>query len=110
MEEADEKPKMTAAMRYYRLHRDERLAKKREARENDPNKLVKQEERERKKIEKAAEKAAEKEAEKAVKKMERERKRQELALLALETSKKKDKFIAERGGLDSILGMISSGK
>jgi hypothetical protein len=110
MEEADEKPKMTAAMRYYRLHRDERLAKKKEERENDPNKQVKKEERERKKIEKAAEKAAEKEAEKAVKKMERERKRQELALLALETSKKKDKFIAERGGLDSILGMISSGK
>jgi len=106
MEEADEKPKMTAAMRYYRLHRDERLAKKREARENDPNKLVKQEERERKKIEKAAEKAAEKEA----KQIERERRRQEQAILALETSKKKDKFIAERGGLDSILGMISSGK
>ena len=92
MEEADEKPKMTAAMRYYRLHRDERLAKKKEARENDPNMQARKEERERKKIEKAAEKV--------VQQMERERKRQEQVALALETSKKKDKFIAERGGLN----------
>jgi hypothetical protein len=91
MEEA-ETPKMTAAMRYYRLHRDERLAKKKEARENDPNIQARREERERKKIEKAAEKV--------VQKMERERKRQEQVALALETSKKKDKFIAERGGLN----------
>jgi hypothetical protein len=96
MEENEVKPKMTAAMRYYRLHRDERLAKKREARENDPNMQARKEERERKKIEKAAEKAAEK----AVQQLERERKRQEQAVLALETSKKKDKIIAERGGLD----------
>ena len=32
--------------------------------------------------------------------MERIRKRQEQATLALETSKKKDKIIAARGGLD----------
>jgi ribosomal protein L2 len=95
----EEKPKMTAAMRYYRLHRDERLAKKKEARENDPNIQARKEERERKKIEKTAEKAAEKTAEKAVKQIERERKRQEQVALALETSKKKDKFIAERGRL-----------
>jgi len=91
MEEA-ETPKMTAAMRYYCLHRDERLAKKKEARDNDPNIQAWREERERKKIEKAAEKV--------VQKMERERKRQEQVALALETSKKKDKFIAERGGLN----------
>ena len=93
MEETDEKPKMTAAMRYYRLHRDERLAKKREARENDPNMQARKEERERKKAEKAAEKEAQQ--------LERERKRQEQAVLALETSKKKDKIIAERGGLNT---------
>jgi len=102
--ESDDKPKMTYAMRYYRLHREERLAKKKEERENNPDIIAKREAREREKANKAAEKAAEKEA----LKKEKERIRQEHAAAAFETSKKKERLI-ERGGLEAILGRLSSG-
>jgi membrane protein involved in colicin uptake len=103
MEEED-KPKMTYAMRYYRLHREERLAKKREERENKPEIIAKREAREQKKAEREAAKEAEKEA----RRQEKERIRQEHASFAFETSKKKEKLI-EKGGLDAILGRLSSG-
>jgi len=102
--ESEDTPKMTYAMRYYRLHREERLAKKREERENKPEIIAKREAREKKK----AEKEAAKEAEKEVLRQEKERVRQEHAVFAFETSKKKEK-LNEKGGLDAILGRLSSG-
>ena len=49
-----------------------------------------------------------KEAEKEVLRQEKERVRQEHAVFAFETSKKKEK-LNEKGGLDAILGRLSSG-
>ena len=101
MEDGKTEVKMTYAMRYYRLHREERLAKKKEERESKPEAIARKEERERKKLEKEEEKEA--------KQREKERIRQEHAALAFETSKKKEKLIAERGGLEAILGRLASG-
>ena len=79
---------ITRAARYYRLHRDEHLAKKkeeyakkREAEKSSPEWIAKNEEKERKK--------REKEEAKSMKLAEKEKKRQESLLIAIMTSKKK---------------------
>ena len=83
---------ITRAARYYRLHRDEHLAKKkedyakkREAEKDTPEWIAKNEEKERKK----REKEEEKNNIKSIKLAEKEKKRQESLLIAIMTSKKK---------------------
>ena len=52
MAEESEVKKMTPAMRYYALHRDQKKAKDLERYHNRPDVIAKREERERKKAEK----------------------------------------------------------
>ncbi len=92
---------ITPCARYYRLHRDEQLAKKKEEYNNRPDVIVKREEREAKKAQKEAEKAAKKEAEKAAKQAEKDKKIQESVALA-EQTKRKLKTKSEQN-LDSFL-------
>ena len=90
MAEESEVKKMTREMRYYHLHREEKLVKLRERYANHPDTIAKREERERKK--------AEKEAEYKAKQDDKERIRQEKLQLALQTSQRKTK-----GGLDNFI-------
>lgn len=92
-------PKISRAARYYRLHREERLEKAKEAYHNRPEVIAKKEEREKKKAEKLTE------AQKEEKRKERERLRQEKLELAIKTSKKIK--LPGDGGLDSFLGSSS---
>jgi hypothetical protein len=93
--------KMTPATRYYRLHRDEQLAKKKEEYNNSPAVIAKREQRERKKAEKEAQIEAEREAEKELKRIEKERILQEKIALAKAT---KRQFKEKSGdGLDAFL-------
>ena len=71
---------ITPAARFYRLHRDEQLAKKKLEYHNRPDVIAKREERERKK--------AEKESEKEAKRAEKAKKRQEDIAIAIETKRK----------------------
>ena len=71
---------ITPCARYYRLHRDEQLAKKKEEYNNRPDVIVKREEREAK--------TAQKEAEKAAKQAEKDKKIQESVALAEQTKRK----------------------
>lgn len=85
----DEAQKIPASTRYYRLHRDERLAILKEKYNSRPEVIEKREERERKK--------AEKEAEKQRKKGEREAKRLEKLSIAVKTSRFKEKVQGDLG-------------
>jgi len=92
MAEDTEIKNMTREMRYYHLHREEKLTKQRDRYANDPETIAKREERERKK--------AAKEAEHKAKQEEKEKIRQEKLRLALETSQRKAK---SQNGLDHFL-------
>ena len=84
----EEAAKMTPATRYYRLHRDEQLAKKKEEYNNSPEVIAKREERECKRAEKEAQREAQKEAERELKRIEKERIIQEKIVLAEATKRK----------------------
>ena len=71
---------ITPAARFYRLHRDEQLAKKKLEYQNRPDVIAKREERERKK--------AEKNAAKKDKQQEKDKKVQERIAIAVETKRK----------------------
>jgi hypothetical protein len=77
-----EQEKITPSARYYRLHREEHLAKKKQEYANKPDVIAKRDAREQKK--------AAKDAEKEVKRQERERKLQERIAIAEATSHKKN--------------------
>jgi len=79
---------ITPAARFYRLHRDEQLAKKKLEYQNRPDVIAKREERERKKVEKESERALAKLAEKAAKQAEKDRKVQERVEIAIKTKRK----------------------
>ncbi len=98
----DEAQKIPASTRYYRLHRDERLAVLKEKYNSRPDVIEKREERERKK----AEKEAEKEAEKQRKKEEREANRIKKLSVAIKTSRFKEKV---QGNLGQFLEESSPG-
>jgi hypothetical protein len=83
MAEMTDLKNMSREMRYYHLHREEKLIKQRDRYANDPETIAKREERERKK--------AEKEAESKAKQEEKERVRQDKLQLALATSQRKIK-------------------
>jgi hypothetical protein len=87
MAEEDTAQKMTPATRYYRLHRDEQLARKKEEYNNSPEVIAKREQRERKKAEKEAQIEAEREAERELKRIEKERILQEKIALAKATKR-----------------------
>jgi bisphosphoglycerate-independent phosphoglycerate mutase (AlkP superfamily) len=78
---------LTAHQRYYALHREQRLAQRKEAYKNDPVVQAKRDERERKKAEKEEAKLLAKEEEKQRKELERAKKREEKLQLALATRK-----------------------
>lgn len=71
---------ITPAARFYRLHREEQLAKKKEEYNNRPDIIAKRQERQRKK--------AEKEAEKEAKLLEKENKLKERIAIAENTCRK----------------------
>ena len=75
-------PKISRAARYYRLHREDRLEKAKEAYHSRPDVIAKKQEKEKKKVEKLTE------AQKEEKRKERERLRQEKLEIAIKTSKK----------------------
>ena len=77
----DVQEKITPSARFYRLHREEHLAKKKQEYANKPDVIAKREAREQKN--------AAKDAEKEVKRQERERKVQERVAIAKATSQKK---------------------
>lgn len=87
-EEVKTEVKMTKEQRYYALHRDEYLTKKKEAYDNRPDVIAKRAEREAKKAEKEAANAAAKEAAKAAKQAEKDKKIQERIALAEQTKRK----------------------
>ncbi len=101
---------MTPATRYYRLHRDTQLERKKKEYNSRPDVIAKREEREKLKAQKEAEKKAKKEEEKEAKRIEKERIRQEMLAIAEATKRRlKEK---SSGGLDSVLDGVSpaSGK
>ena len=75
-----EEETITPSARFYRLHRDEQLAKKKIEYENRPDVIAKREAREQRK--------AEKEAEKAIKQQEKQKKVEERVAVALKTQRK----------------------
>ena len=79
---------ITASARFYRLHREEHLAKKKAEYAARPDVIAKREEKERKRAERDAIKAAKKEEEKAAKRAEKEKKAQALVLVAEQTRRK----------------------
>ena len=79
---------ITPCARYYRLHREEQLAKKKDEYNNRPDVIAKRQEREAKKAQIEAEKAAKKAAEKAAKQAEKDKKIQERVALAEQTRRK----------------------
>jgi len=86
-----EEEKISRAARYYRLHREERLAKRKMEYANNPDVIAKREEKERKKAEKEQELAAKKENDKAQKALEKQRKIEKMIAVALATSQRKKK-------------------
>jgi hypothetical protein len=80
-----EQEKITPAARYYRLHREERLAKRKEEYNTNPSVIAKRVESEKKKEEREKKKAEEK----LQKQLEKERKVQERITIAKATSQKK---------------------
>lgn len=99
---AEEIP-LTRHQRYYAIHREDKLAKVKQRYQNNPEYIAMKEEKKREKAQRDAEKAAMKEA----KRIEKEKARLERLALAIKTAKKKKN---EGGGLDSILGLDTSGK
>jgi hypothetical protein len=86
---ATEHPEIiTASARFYRLNRDEHLAKKKAQYDARPDVIQKREEKERKRAERDTINAMKKEAEKAVKRAEKEKKAQALVLVAEQTKRK----------------------
>lgn len=83
-----EEETITPSARFYRLHRDEQLAKKKIEYENRPDVIAKREAREKRKVEKEAQKASSKEAEKAIKMQEKQKKVEERIAVALKTQRK----------------------
>jgi len=79
---------ITASARFYRLNREEHLAKKKAQYDARPDVIAKREEKERKRVERDAIKAAKKEEEKAAKRAEKEKKAKELVLVAEQTRRK----------------------
>ena len=75
---------MTPSQRYYQLHRDEQLAKKKQEYDTNPEVITRRAERERMR--------AEREAEKLLKQIEKENKLQEKIKQAIATSQKKIKM------------------
>jgi len=80
-----EQEKITPAARYYRLHREERLAKRKEEYNTNPAVIAKRLENEKKKEERELKKAEEK----LQKQLEKERKVQERIAIAKASSQKK---------------------
>ena len=93
--------KMTPATRYYRLHRDEQLARKKEEYNKKPEIIAKREERERKRAEKESEKEIKKQLEKEAKRIEKAQKIQEKYALAEATRRKLKEKTGD--GLDAFL-------
>lgn len=83
-----EEETITPSARFYRLHRDEQLAKKKIEYENRPDVIAKREAREQRKVEKESQKASKKEAEKAIKQQEKQKKVEERVAVALKTQRK----------------------
>jgi hypothetical protein len=81
----EEQEKITPAARYYRLHREERLAKRKEEYNTNPAVIAKRLENEKKKEERELKKAEEK----LQKQLEKERKVQERIAIAKASSQKK---------------------
>ena len=79
-EESETSDTITAAARFYRLHREEQLAIKKEAYNSRPDVVKKREERERKRVERETAHAAKQE--------EREKKMQERIMIAEQTKRK----------------------
>lgn len=79
---------ITPSARFYRLNRDEHLAKKKAQYDARPDVIAKREEKERKRAERDAIKAAKKEEEKAMKRAEKEKKAHALVLVAEQTRRK----------------------
>lgn len=79
---------ITPSARFYRLNRDEHLAKKKAQYDARPDVIAKREEKERKRAERDVINAMKKEAEKAVKRAEKEKKAQALVLVAEQTKRK----------------------
>lgn len=79
---------ITPSARFYRLHREEHLAKKKAQYDARPDVIQKREEKERKRAEREAINAMKKEAEKAIKRAEKEKKAQALVLVAEQTKRK----------------------
>lgn len=80
-----EQEKITPAARYYRLHREERLAKRKEEYNTNPAVIAKRLENEKRKEEREQKKAEEK----LQKQLEKERKVQERIAIAKASSQKK---------------------
>ena len=93
----DDAQKIPASTRYYRLHRDKRLAYIKDKYHNRPDVIAKREVREKRKAEKIAEKEAEKQVENKRKNEEREKKSLEKLMVAIKTSKIKGKILGELG-------------
>ena len=91
MAEETAETNITPAARFYRLHRDEQLARKKEEYNNRPDVIAKREERRRKQAEKEAGKGTEKMEDNETKEEKREKRekiRQEKLKVALETRRK----------------------
>jgi hypothetical protein len=85
---------ITPAARFYRLHREEQLARKKEEYNNRPDIIAKREERERNKLEKEMKKKEKQDAEKLAKQIEKNKKIQERIMIA-EKTKRKIKKLSE---------------
>ena len=81
---AETEESSTRSARFYRLHRDEQLAKKKQEYDTNPEVITRRAERERMR--------AEREAEKLLKQIEKENKLQEKIKQAIATSQKKIKM------------------
>jgi len=89
--------RITPAARFYRLHREEQLARKKEEYNNRPEVIAKREERRRKMEEKEATKKEQRDSE--PNKEKRERIRQEKLKIALETRRKLKKPTQDSNGV-----------
>ena len=99
---------ITPAARFYRLHRDEQLARKKEEYNNRPEVIAKREERRRKQAEREAGKGTEKMEDNETKEEKRERIRQEKLKVALETRRKLKKPTQDsKGALTEFLAESS---
>ena len=84
----EEQEKITPAARYYRLHREERLAKRKEEYNTNPTVIAKRLENEKRKEEREQKKAEEK----LQKQLEKERKVQERIAIAKHPARKNHKL------------------